>query len=106
MLLLQLTGLSGAGKSTLSQIAKTKLLQEGIRVEVFDGDSLRKTVNKDLGFSSNDRKENIRRLGFLANAVSLEYNVVIIAAINPFEEIRKELEEKYAAKVVWIYCPI
>jgi adenylylsulfate kinase len=106
MLFIQLTGLSGVGKTTISQIVKKKLQEEGRAVEVLDGDSLRKTVNKDLGFSKEDRQENIRRLGALAHSLIVQKNVVIIAAISPFEETRNELKEKYGAKTVWIYCPI
>jgi adenylylsulfate kinase len=106
MLLIQLTGLSGAGKSTLSQIVKQQLQKDGFTVEILDGDQLRKSMNKDLGFSKNDRLENIRRLGALAYSLLSQRNVIIIAAINPFEETRKELEKKYGAKTIWISCAI
>jgi adenylylsulfate kinase len=106
MLLIQLTGLSGAGKSTLSRIVKQQLQKDGFTVEILDGDQLRKSMNKDLGFSKNDRLENIRRLGALAYSLLSQRNVIIIAAINPFEETRKELEKKYGAKTIWISCAI
>ena len=106
MLLLQLTGLSGAGKTTVSQLVKEQLLLSGISVEVLDGDQLRKTSNRDLGFSKTDRQENIRRLAKLANSFTGKYEVVIIAAINPFQEVREELEKSHNAKTVWIDCPI
>jgi adenylylsulfate kinase len=106
MLLIQLTGLSGAGKSTLSQIVKQQLQKDGFSVEILDGDHLRNSMNKDLGFSKNDRQENIRRLGAMAYSLLTEKNIIIIAAINPFEEIRKELERKYCAKTIWISCAI
>jgi adenylylsulfate kinase len=106
MVFLQLTGLPGAGKTTLSQIVKEKLQQQGREVEVLDGDALRKTINKDLGFSKKDRQENLRRLGALGYSYFLQKKIVIIAAINPFEETRKELSEKYGAKTIWIFCPL
>ena len=84
MLLIQLTGLSGAGKSTLSQIVKQQLQKNGFAVEILDGDQLRKSMNKDLGFSKKDRQENIRRLGAMAYSLLSEKSIVIIAAINPF----------------------
>jgi len=105
-MILQLTGLPGAGKTTLSQIVKEKLQQQGKSVEVLDGDVLRKTVNRDLGFSKMDRQENIRRLGALAHSFISQKQIVIIAAINPFEETRKELEREFGAKTVWINCPL
>ena|SRR5580765_1758922 len=106
MLLIQMTGLSGAGKSTLSQIVKHQLQKDGFAVEILDGDQLRKSMNKDLGFSKDDRQENIRRLGALAYSLLSQKSIIIIAAINPFEETRKELEKKYGAKTIWISCAV
>ena len=106
MLILQLTGLPGAGKTTLSQKVKEQLRLQGRSISVLDGDVLRKTVNRDLGFSRTDRQENIRRLGALAQSMLTENEIVIIAAINPFEEIRKELENKFGAKIIWIHCSL
>jgi adenylylsulfate kinase len=106
MLIIQLTGLSGCGKTTLSNNVKQLLTQQNISIEIIDGDQYRKTLCKDLGFSKNDRIENIRRLGNLAVSFSSQHEVVIIAAINPYEEIRSELKAKYDAKVVWINCEL
>src|SRR4030095_11364935 len=55
------TGLSGSGKTTLSQSAEKELLRRGIKCVVIDGDELRQGLNQDLGFSEDDRKENMRR---------------------------------------------
>ena len=106
MILIQLTGLSGAGKTTISKAVKEKLQQQGLQVEILDGDLIRKTKNKDLGFSKKDRHENIRRLGLMGYALTLENKIIIIAAINPYEEIRRELEEQYKAKTVYIKCSV
>ena len=106
MLILQLTGLPGAGKTTLSQRVKEQLRIQGRSIAVLDGDVLRKTVNRDLGFSKADRQENIRRLGALAHSMLAENEIVIIAAISPFDEIRKELEKKFGVKTIWIHCSL
>jgi adenylylsulfate kinase len=106
MLIIQLTGLSGSGKTTLSRLVKQLLEQQNISVELIDGDEYRKTLCKDLGFSKADRCENIRRLGLAAFKFTGTKDVVIIAAINPFEEIRNELKQQYDAKTVWINCPL
>jgi adenylylsulfate kinase len=106
MQLIQLTGLSGAGKSTLAMAVKSSLEKEGLPVEIIDGDNYRKTVCKDLGFSREDRMENIRRLGNLAHSFVQQQRIAIIAAINPYEEVRRELELNYGARTVWIYCPL
>jgi len=103
-MIIQLTGLSGAGKSTIAQHVAGKLVSSGIPAEVIDGDRYRKTVCKDLGFSKKDRCENIRRLGKIAAEKAWAGNVVILAAINPYEEVRRELAQQYQAKTVFIDC--
>src|SRR5438128_2470028 len=105
-MVIQFTGLSGAGKSTLAEKIKPLLETRGMKVEVVDGDVYRKTICSDLGFSKEDRCENIRRLGQVAFSFSQEGCVAIIAAINPFESVRLELTTKYNAKTVWIKCGI
>jgi adenylylsulfate kinase len=106
MIIFQLTGLPASGKTTLSNIVKRKLEAEGTDVAVLDGDIVRKTIHKELGFSEEDRKENIRRLGLMAHALQQGNEIVIIAAISPYEEIRNELKNKYGAKTVWLKCSL
>lgn len=106
MVLIQLTGLSGAGKSTLAQRVKQLLENQSIGVEIVDGDAYRQTLCKDLGFSREDRMENIRRLGTVAHGFVQQGKVAIIAAISPFEVVRQELAAAYGAKTVWIHCDL
>jgi adenylylsulfate kinase len=105
MLFIQLTGLSGSGKSTIANGVKKLLQSNGYRVEVIDGDVYRKKICPDLGFSRTDRHKNIRRLGFISNKFAEHGIISILAAINPYEEIRKELL-LYGrhVKTVWINC--
>lgn len=107
MLLIQFTGLSGSGKTTLANLVKEKLAKQGIAIEVIDGDEYRKTICSGLGFSYNDRVENLRRLGVIAKLL-LKHNVItIISAINPFEKVRQELgRSSNKVKTVWINCNI
>lgn len=105
-MIIQLTGLSGAGKTSIAAQTELLLQQEQITVAVVDGDVYRKTLCKDLGFSEADRKENIRRLGKAAHELEKEYQVVLIAAISPFESVRHELEMYYSAITVWVNCPL
>lgn len=102
-----LCGLSGAGKTTLSDYVKVKLAGENIPVEVIDADKYRQNLFPDLGFSKQDRLENIRRLGFLADQFSA-YNIIpIICSITPYEEMRTEMVKKYKdVKVIHIDCPL
>jgi adenylylsulfate kinase len=90
-LMIQMTGLSGAGKSTIAQEAAIILRKKGYKVELIDGDYYRQHLCKDLGFSKADRNENIRRLGFVGNVLSNNGVICILAAINPYEEVRKEI---------------
>src|SRR3954464_9878899 len=106
MIIVQLTGLPASGKTTLSNIVKRRLEREGTDVAILDGDIVRKTIHKELGFSEEDRKENIRRLGLMAHALQQGNEIVIIAAISPYEEIRNELKNKYGAKTVWLKCSL
>ncbi len=94
-MLIQLTGLSGAGKSTVSYAVQQALKEKGVAVEVLDGDDYRKHVIKELGFSKEDRNDNIRRLAFIANKFSQHGIVAIICAINPYEFIRNEITSTY-----------
>jgi adenylylsulfate kinase len=105
-MVIQLTGLSGAGKTTLANKVKGLLEQAQHKAAIIDGDVYRNTLCKDLGFSKEDRCENIRRLGKVAHEFSINGSIAIIAAINPFETVRQELEEKYGAKTIWINCAL
>lgn len=104
MLLIQLTGLSGAGKSSIAALTRDLLREKNHTVMLVDGDECRKTICKDLGFSREDRHENIRRLGMLADKYVKAGHITIIAAINPYEAIRKELSKEYGALTVWVHC--
>ena len=106
-MIIQFCGLSGAGKTTLAQLAKKKLKEQNIPVEIIDGDVYRTFICKDLGFSKADRMENIRRLAFVAYTFSSHDITAIICAINPYEEVREEIKNKYPdVKTVFINCSI
>ncbi len=87
------TGLSASGKSALTGMLKIILESRGIPVVVLDGDILRKGLNNNLGFSTNDRVENIRRAGEVAKILCSAGHTVLSAFITPLEEIRKSLRE-------------
>ena len=85
------TGLSGAGKSTLAHALEAELRAQGRKVEILDGDIVRENLSKGLGFSKEDRDTNIRRIGFVANLLTRNGVVVLVAAISPYREIRDEV---------------
>lgn len=83
------TGLSGSGKSTLASVLDETLRSQGKHVYVLDGDNVRHGLNNDLGFSADDRKENIRRVAEVARLMVDAGLIVIVAFISPFESERK-----------------
>lgn len=90
---LWLTGLSASGKSTLAYALEHTLLTEGYKCVVLDGDCLRFGLNKDLGFSAEDRAENIRRVSELAKLLNNAGLIVISAFISPYRADRELARE-------------
>ena len=82
------TGLSGSGKTTLGGLLFQKLKEEGRAVQLFDGDEVRKGLNKDLGFSEEDRKENIRRIAEISKLLLQNEIITINCFITPTQTIR------------------
>lgn len=87
------TGLSGSGKSTLAMALERALFDEGYEVFVLDGDNLRYGLNANLGFSDDDRSENIRRAGEVAALFAQSGVVVLTAFISPFIEDRAKVRD-------------
>lgn len=86
------TGFSGAGKSTLSNAVKEKLdllLQDQNKCFILDGDVIRKGLNKDLGFSAEDRAENIRRISEVSKLFAMSGQIVFVAFISPYSKDRQ-----------------
>ncbi len=83
-----MTGLSGSGKSTLSMALERELHELGKQAYVLDGDNVRFGLNADLGFSPEDRTENIRRIGEVANLMAQAGQICITAFISPYREDR------------------
>ncbi len=106
-LFIQMTGLSGSGKTTLSRAVAQKLRKEGYKVELMDGDEYRTELCNDLGFSKKDRNSNIRRLGFVGKVLARNDVIAIMAAINPYEEIRNEIKALGPfVKTVYVECDL
>lgn len=92
-LVVWMTGLSGSGKTTIAQEAERRLLAQGIHTYILDGDKLRRGLTRDLGFSAEDRKENMRRVAETANLFRDAGTVVITTLIAPFAEARQAARE-------------
>ncbi|MDX8365815.1 adenylyl-sulfate kinase [Cytobacillus sp. IB215665] len=103
------TGLSGSGKSTLANAVEVKLHESQVRTYVLDGDNIRHGLNKDLGFSEDDRKENIRRIGEVSKLFTDSGQIVLTAFISPFREDRNSVRELFSNHEfieVYVKCPL
>lgn len=101
------TGLSGSGKTTLSKLLEDEMLERGLSVEVLDGDIIRENLSKGLGFSREDRDTNILRIGFVAGLLARNNVAVIVAAISPYAETRKNVRDMMDNFVeVFVNCPL
>ncbi|PIC81785.1 adenylyl-sulfate kinase [Sporosarcina sp. P1] len=106
---LYFTGLSGSGKSTIANAAARRLHDLGANTYVLDGDNVRHGLNKDLGFSDEARKENIRRIGEVSKLFIDSGQLVFTAFISPFQEDRdsvRRLVEEDEFVEVFISCPL
>jgi len=102
--LLWFTGLSGAGKSTLAHALEERLYQMGYHTFVLDGDNVRHGLCGDLGFSNEDRVENIRRISEVANLFVEAGVIVLTAFISPFQVDRQKARDLVGDDFVEIYC--
>lgn len=91
--LLWFTGLSGAGKSTLAHAVERRLFEMGVRTYVLDGDNVRHGLCGDLGFSEEDRHENIRRIGEVGNLFADAGVVTFAAFISPYRSDRQRVRD-------------
>ncbi|GAB1809299.1 MULTISPECIES: adenylyl-sulfate kinase [Priestia] len=103
------TGLSGSGKSTVANAVAKALFDKSIRNYVLDGDNVRFGLNKNLGFSAEDRTENIRRIGEVSKLFVDSGQVVLTAFISPFQEDRAQVREILEGNEfveVYVECPL
>ncbi|MCD6330214.1 MAG: adenylyl-sulfate kinase [Candidatus Cloacimonetes bacterium] len=104
-----LTGLSGSGKSTVAVELQAQLFEAGCQVFILDGDNIRHGLNKDLGFSPEDREENIRRIGEVAKLFADAGIIVITSFISPYRkdrDINRELLPKGEFVEVYVEAPL
>lgn len=101
------TGLSGAGKTTITRAVENELRSQGCRVEILDGDVVRENLTKGLGFSKEDRDENIRRIGFVANLLTRNGVIVLVSAISPYRDIRNQVRHRIGNFMeIYVNAPI
>lgn len=104
-----LTGLSGSGKSTIANKLESELFDRGINAYVLDGDNVRNGLNKDLGFSAEDREENIRRIGEVAKLFVEAGIIAITAFISPYKKdrgiVRRSVDKDEFIET-FVKCPL
>jgi len=82
------TGLSGSGKTTIAVELEKQLLERGLRVQRLDGDIVRKTLTRDLGFTEEDRKKNIERITFVTRLLAKHGVATLVSFISPYISVR------------------
>jgi adenylylsulfate kinase len=108
-ILLWFTGLSGSGKSTLATQVEYQLFQSKFKTYLLDGDNVRFGLNKNLGFSEEDRQENIRRIGEVSKLMVDAGLIVLSSFISPFRSDRDQIrqilgDEKFVE--IFVDCPL
>lgn len=104
---LWLTGLSGAGKSTIAALLADRLREQGRAVEWLDGDELRRNLGRGLGFSREDRFENIRRAVYIAGLLNRQDVITIVSVISPYRDMRLYARQELPQFVeVYVDCPL
>ena len=104
-----LTGLSGSGKSTIAVDLEKRLCERGVRTYILDGDNIRHGLNKNLGFSPEDRTENIRRIGEVAKLFTDAGVLAITAFISPYRADRDQVRGLMKAGdfiEILVDCPV
>lgn len=104
---LWLTGLSGSGKTTIAVEVEAVLRARGLSVERLDGDTVRKGLTRDLGFSKEDRDMNIERVTFVAKLLARNGVAVLCSFISPYRERRAQSREEIGEFIeVYLECPV
>jgi adenylyl-sulfate kinase len=101
------TGLSGAGKTTIAVSLAEELRKRGFKVERLDGDIVRKSLTRDLGFSKEDRDLNIDRVTFVAKLLTRNEVIVLCSFISPYRARRAQSREEIGEFIeVFVECPL
>ena len=102
-----MTGMSGAGKTALAIPLEAELRKRGLRVERLDGDIVRESLTRDLGFTKEDRDKNIERVTFVAKLLTRNDVAVICSFISPYRAVRAKVAEEVGSFVeVYCYAPL
>ncbi|MHA1210779.1 MAG: adenylyl-sulfate kinase, partial [Candidatus Freyarchaeota archaeon] len=102
-----LTGLPASGKTTIARALEKALRRRGLRVEVLDGDEVRRNLSPDLGFTRKDRETHARRVAYVAKLLVRNGVAVIVGLISPYRNFREHARKQIGNFVeVWVKCPL
>ena len=105
-----LTGLPGSGKTTIASRVAEMLRREGYRVEVLDGDWVRRTINPDAGYTREERRRHLLRVAWIARLLARNGVVVLCSFVSPYRSVRREIREIVAEEApfieVFVKCPL
>jgi adenylyl-sulfate kinase len=101
------TGLSGSGKTTIAKLVAQELLERNLKIERLDGDIVRQSLTRDLGFSKEDRDRNIERVTFVAKLLTRNGVAVLCSFISPYRERRAKSRQEISEFIeVFVECPL
>lgn len=101
------TGIPASGKSTIAHRVQEILLRRGLSVELLDGPDIRQSLSRGLSFSSADREENVRRIGYVAKLLSRNGVIALCVAVSPFRATRDEVRHNVTNFVeIFVDCPV
>jgi len=101
------TGLPSAGKSTLARLLQETFEEAGLSVAILDGDEVRQRLTKGLGFTKEDREENIRRIAYVSKLLTQVGAIAIVAAISPYQRSRDRARAEIGNFIeVYVECPL
>ena len=101
------TGLSGSGKTAIAKLVQQEMCDRGLKVERLDGDIVRKSLTRDLGFSKEDRDNNIERVTFVAKLLTRNGVAVLCSFISPYRERRAKSRQEIGEFIeVYVECPV
>ena len=101
------TGLSGSGKTTIAELVTQELRDRRLKVERLDGDVVRQSLTRDLGFSKEDRDKNIERVTFVAKLLTRNDVGVVCAFVSPYRERRAKSRQEIGEFIeVYVECPL
>lgn len=104
---LWMTGLSGAGKTTIAKILEAELKKRELKIERLDGDVVRQSLTRDLGFTKEDRDKNIERVTFVAKLLSRNGVGVVCSFISPYQAVRDNVRSETTNFIeVFIHAPL